>query len=122
MNAFSWGKLPAVADDPVALDYAPPPARKGRGRVCFLMSLFSVGHLLLTFISIAASDRSGQYAWEVLARYLLLSFYFASEYGLLDDVSELFALFVLAPLNSVLYGTVLTGQVLIVRRLRFGRK
>ena len=49
-NRTTIGKLAAVADDPVALDYAPPPKWQGRRPVWLLVLLLSGGHLLTAFI------------------------------------------------------------------------
>ena len=104
------------APKPVALDYARPPARQSRRRVWFLVLLLSVGHLLVTTFSLFVWWGEGL---AVVTPILLLPFYIAAELGLLRDVPLLFNLFVLVPINSLLYGMALAAAVLIVRRRLF---
>jgi hypothetical protein len=78
-----------------------------------LVLLLSVGHLLVTSLSLFVWWGEGL---AVVSPILLLPFYVAAELGLLGDVPLPFNVFVLVPINSLLYGMALTATVLVVRR------
>jgi hypothetical protein len=111
-----------VADDtpiPTApLDYAAPePPKRRRRLVVWLAVLTSAGHLLLAhllWLALDAIDDPGLfYRFQV---HLLYPIYLAADAGWLDPVPEAVLILVLLPLNSLLYGCVLTALAVLVAR------
>ena len=98
--------------DPVALEYATPSPPRPRRFAAVLFAAAFV-HLLaaVTILVVGSGESNG---WTFV---LFLPLYLLFQYVEAMPFSPVFLVFVLVPLNSMFYGTVLAAVVLMVRRL-----
>ena len=108
--------LPTSTTTP--LDYAAPdPPKRRRRLILWLALLTAAAHLLLTLLLLWRDlDESTRFIYHRFLDLLNMPVNFAADAGWLDPIPRAVLLFLLLPLNSLLYGCILTALAILIAR------